>query len=341
MMSNNYPKISIIMPVYNSKNYIDAAINSVLKQTYKHYELIIVDDGSTDGSSEICDTYSDFYNVRVFHKPNGGVCSARNLGINVALGEYICFIDNDDEYEPEYCEKLIKIAEETDADVVKCGRKNIVVNIEGKVLFENCKSVEKNNNYSLDEFKDNYIEIKKTEIFCSVWNGLYKLEKVKTLGVFFDENIKNGNEDLIFNYKLLRKCETISIISEVLYKHYYRNGHSTSLKFNKNQVETRIEAVMIEFDFANSEQERKYILAEGIRECFRILSYCDEWDIRKKYSKFIEKQLLHDKNFIFWISRCREISIINKFELFFILLHLYNLYFLIRNLRRKIKTNGL
>lgn len=336
MKGRECPQISIIMPVYNSKDFIETAINSVLRQTYKSFELIIVDDGSTDGSSEVCDAYGNLSNVRVFHKSNGGVCSARNYGIKLAEGQYVCFIDNDDEYDPMYCEKLISAAKSTNADIIKCGRKNIVVTVNGNILSENSKTVKKDVNYCFNDFKRDYIYLKKIEIFYSVWNGLYKLDTIKTSGILFDEKVKNGNEDLIFNYKFVRQCESITVISDVLYNHYYRNGHSTSLKFNVNQINTRIEAIILELDLANTENERKYILTEGIRECFRILSYADDYKTKNIYSDFIEQKLSWEKGLICWVCKSKEVSTINKFELVLIWARCYNLYFMLRNLRRKV-----
>ena len=101
------PLISIIVPVYNKKEYIKSCIDSLLKQTYKNIEIILVNDGSTDGSNIICDEYSGYCNiVQIYHKNNAGVSSARNFGIVKAKGEYICFIDADDIVANNYVERL-------------------------------------------------------------------------------------------------------------------------------------------------------------------------------------------------------------------------------------------
>ena len=108
----NINKISIIVPVYNAKSYLSRCIDSILNQTYQDFELILVDDGSTDCSGEICDKYaSNDIRIRVFHKPNGGVSSARNLGLSKINGNYVIFVDSDDFLMPNHLEILAQYAE--------------------------------------------------------------------------------------------------------------------------------------------------------------------------------------------------------------------------------------
>lgn len=101
-------KFSIIVPVYNVKDYLDQCMDSLLNQTYSDYEILLIDDGSTDGSGDQCDTYSIYEQVRVFHKPNGGLSDARNFGIERADGEYLVFVDSDDWIEKQSLEKFVE-----------------------------------------------------------------------------------------------------------------------------------------------------------------------------------------------------------------------------------------
>ena len=113
--------VSIILPVYNAVNYIEKTITSVLNQTYKNFELIIVDDGATDGTSEICRNYAQKdYRISYYKQNNFGTAVARNRGIELAKGEYIAFLDHDDEYLPHFLEELLEISEEDD-ELIKCG----------------------------------------------------------------------------------------------------------------------------------------------------------------------------------------------------------------------------
>lgn len=113
--------ISVIIPVYNVEPYLRKCLDSVIGQTYRHLEILIVDDGSTDGSGKICDEYEKDKRVTVFHTENHGLSAARNLGLDNATGNWIGFVDSDDWIEPDMYEVLIKRAEETGADVIECG----------------------------------------------------------------------------------------------------------------------------------------------------------------------------------------------------------------------------
>ena len=111
--------ISIITPIYQAEKYLETLINSIINQTYHDWELLLIDDGSTDGSAEICDRYAQKDNrIRVFHKANGGIASARNQAMDMATGEYLAFADSDDWVEPYWLERLYKTAKEQEADIV-------------------------------------------------------------------------------------------------------------------------------------------------------------------------------------------------------------------------------
>jgi len=117
-------KISVIVPVYNAEKYLHFCVDSIINQTYKNIELILVDDGSSDSSPKLCDDYGAKYDfIKVFHKENAGQSSARNLGIKNATGEYISFVDNDDLIHPQYYEIISKIIEETKSQIVYCSKK--------------------------------------------------------------------------------------------------------------------------------------------------------------------------------------------------------------------------
>lgn len=115
------PEISVIIPIYNAKQYINACVESLLCQTLKDFEVLLIDDGSTDGSGSLCDELCKEYSfMRAFHKENGGAASARNLGLDKATGKYVIFVDADDTVYSQYLEKLYTAAEENNADMVMC-----------------------------------------------------------------------------------------------------------------------------------------------------------------------------------------------------------------------------
>ena len=211
-------RISIIIPVYNVEQYIRRCLNSILDQTYSNYEVLIVDDGSSDSSVDIAREYEAAdLRFNVFEKENGGQGSARNYGLARASGKYISFIDSDDWVHPEFLERLIHIMKMEHADVAMCNiqrvwddgiiSKNVVGNTSSRVV-------------------ENMEEFLKTASFV-VWNKLYKRELFQD--VWFPERIKY--EDFACLPTVLIKAKRISIISDVLYNYYWRLGSTT----NSNQ----------------------------------------------------------------------------------------------------------
>ena len=130
-------KVSIIMPVYNSEKYLEHAVNSILSQDFDDFELILVDDGSPDNSGQICDDFAKKdKRVKVIHKQNGGICSARNAGLDLAQGEYIGFCDNDDEYLPHLIKDNYLLAKEHNVDLMRYAKIKRVEKDDGRVIVE-------------------------------------------------------------------------------------------------------------------------------------------------------------------------------------------------------------
>ena len=120
--SKSHVKVSVIIPAYNVECFIEQCIDSILAQSFDDFELILVDDGSTDRSGVICDEYTNIdARVKVVHQPNAGLPAARKVGINIAQGDYVLFVDADDWVDPQHIESLVKKAEKDKADVVLCG----------------------------------------------------------------------------------------------------------------------------------------------------------------------------------------------------------------------------
>ena len=225
-------KVSVIMPVYNSEQFLRQSVTGILDQDFSDYELILVDDGSQDASGAICDEFADrSEHVRVIHKQNGGICSARNAGLREAGGEYIAFCDNDDTVLPGFLRKPYETAVNTDADIVRFCRKRIVSQ-DGKTLFESTTGGTEQYVFSGKQIGERYTEIKKYG--SGVWTGLYRAEMLKKHSICFNEEMKVGMEDLFFNIQCLRHCRKIALLPEQLYIWQQRTEHSTSGKFNIN-----------------------------------------------------------------------------------------------------------
>ena len=122
----NKSLISVIVPIFKVESYLGKCIDSILSQTYKNIEIILVDDGSPDSCPQICDLYSEKDNrIKVIHKNNGGLSDARNAGLIVSKGEYVCFVDGDDFVETEYVERLYTAIKKCNADLAICGFKYV------------------------------------------------------------------------------------------------------------------------------------------------------------------------------------------------------------------------
>lgn len=227
--------ISIIVPVYNVEQYLSKCIDSLLVQTYKHFEVLLIDDGSPDNCPEICDCYAaQDARIKVFHKKNGGQSSARNLGLDHAKGEYIAFVDSDDYVSPFYLERLYQRITEDHADLSICGYQEIEQSAlnHSKTIMRNDGVVEQENVWRW-EIEGFYM------LAVALWNKLFKAELWKEL------RFKEGKyaEDSFSFTQYMKQVKTASVIPEALYFYVQRgdsNVHDYSVK-NLDSVEARLE----------------------------------------------------------------------------------------------------
>lgn len=200
--------ISIIVPVYNTEEYLERCIKSILDQSYTNFEVLLINDGSTDNSLEICKSWQKLdERIVVFSKKNGGVSSARNLGLRNAKGTYITFVDPDDYIYPEYLEVLKTLAEMNEADIVHCG-----------CFWENKKINDHGDFYIIDE--KNYFD---TTCGWTVWCNLYKKEIIQNNGILFDENISYA-EDSLFTLQVFSYAHKVVGTDKKLYFYEQKSG---------------------------------------------------------------------------------------------------------------------
>ena len=193
--------VSIIIPIYKAEKFIRRCIDSVLTQTYKDWELILVDDGSPDNSGRICDEYSQKDSrIRVFHKHNGGVSSARNIGLDEARGDRITFIDADDYVFKNYLEVLIS----SEADLVTCGFKGI----------NKMSSTPKKGYYEGTSFRTNIPIFYNTKQTATPWAKLFKRSIIESNNLRFDQALKL-TEDTVFVFHYLTGCSRGNYLSAV------------------------------------------------------------------------------------------------------------------------------
>ena len=148
-MTNQNPQISVLVAIYNVEKFLSQCINSILAQTYTNLEIILVDDGSTDTSGEICDKYATKDSrIKVIHKKNGGLVSARNAGLDAASGKYIGFVDGDDWIEPQTYQTALELLQQHQVDLVKWGKNKVVQHQITPIVLSCQAGVYRNNNKS-------------------------------------------------------------------------------------------------------------------------------------------------------------------------------------------------
>jgi glycosyltransferase involved in cell wall biosynthesis len=208
------PKVSVIVPVYNSEEFIHRCIDSILAQTFTNFECILIDDGSTDNSLDICNQYHKTDNrFIVIHQQNSGVSAARNKGLEISRGQYICFIDSDDFAQNNMLEKLFTAISNSNTDVVVSG------------YTENNKACTIcNEDFILSDLSTieivHYLEMR--QAFGLVWNKLFNKTILDTHTIRFPMSIKFG-EDMIFNLEYFRHVKTAYISHNNLYNYLHDN----------------------------------------------------------------------------------------------------------------------
>lgn len=217
------PLISIIVPVYNVKNYLVDCVNSIVNQTYKKTEIILVDDGSTDKSGKICDYLAEKDNrIKVIHKKNGGLSSARNAGMMIAKGKYIGFVDSDDKISKDMYEILLNNMLKTGSKISICGRYYVYPDGTKKIRYKEKSNVTQMN------AKEAIIRMNSFSSFdMAAWDKLY--DKKIFNKIYFPEG--KLSEDFFIMYKLFIKAKKICYTPQPLYYYFQREG---SISHSKN-----------------------------------------------------------------------------------------------------------
>lgn len=275
--------VSVVVPVYNAEEYLNRCVDSLLKQTLKEIEIILVDDGSTDLSSQICDEYEkNNSNIKVLHLENGGPARARNKGIEIATGEYIGFADSDDYCHPEQFEKLYQNAKDNNSDIAMCS-----------FFVDSVKGLEP----IIIPFKSLYnsnAEIKNDVVKCfygeyvhglnSLWIKIFRMSLLNDNNIRMDETLKRA-EDMWFVFDALKVSNVFSYINDNLY--YYYQNESSIMHNSKND------------SYEHWVRNRKRLLKENEEFDFEI-------DNNLFYKDFIYKTIMF----------CRDKIKVNEFDVF-------------------------
>lgn len=223
----NQPKISMIVPVYNVEQYLERCVKSIMNQSYSNLEILLVDDGSTDKSAGICDALSLLdCRVKVIHKQNGGVSSARNVGLAVSTSEYVMFVDADDWLDSMLCESLLYAS--NNADFIITGYSWITKNKTEVVSMESQM-------YQFPIDAENMFEkLYGNHLLNAPWGKMYKRNVIGEQQ--FDKRIELG-EDLIFNLRYLSKCSNIVYIDGGGYFYNCANDNAATKRMRENDLE--------------------------------------------------------------------------------------------------------
>lgn len=240
------PKISVLIPVYNVELYLRRCVDSALAQTLQELEVILVDDGSPDNSPAICDEYAEKDDrIRVIHKPNGGLASARNAGMSIATGEYLFFLDSDDWLELDGLERLYKVAEKYQVDFVRY--RAIRTGWPGMELNAPCMME------PVRELHEGYYDLAaiRNEVYprllvtpqltmgavVGAWGSLYRLDFLRKNQLAFYEEVK-FSEDLVFSARVVRAASSFYFVDTPGVYHYFYNPNSISKSFRAGRWES-------------------------------------------------------------------------------------------------------
>ena len=220
--------ISVIVPVYNVENYLDRCVDSIVNQTYKNLEIILVNDGSTDSSGRKCDEWKKKDNrILVVHKKNGGLSDARNAGLEVANGTYIGFVDSDDFISLDMYRILLKTMIETNSDIVECNRRSFT---DSDIIHE-----ANTDSFSVEVFDTEKALLElilERKLKQTAWNKLYQRQIITTL---FE--VGKINEDEYWTYQIFGKANTIAAVNAELYYYYQRESSIMHEKYSLKRLD--------------------------------------------------------------------------------------------------------
>lgn len=301
-------KVSIIMPVYNSEKYLKDTIESVIKQTYNRIELIIVDDASTDDSYNICKEMQNGDDRIILQRiENGGVSKARNLGLKLASGDYIMFIDSDDLYDEKIVEKMINSIENNDWGVCLFEK----LDNKGKI---HKKKIKENINIEKIDYFISFLQ--KNDLFNNVWNKIYKRDIILENNITFNEEISIA-EDLEFNLKYIEKIKKITYVDEYLYT-YRLSTNGLNYSYHKDRIEIRKKLYKYQKElFLKNNYDVSLITNEYIKICLAELKQLN-WLKNNNQINIKIKEILRDKDRQKELQTIKKQGIIYKFLIFFL-----------------------
>ena len=279
-ITSKQPYISIVVPIYNNDKYLRECIESIITQTLKNIEVILVDDGSSDKSPQICDEYAEKdYRIKVIHKKNAGMGAAYNSGIKAACGKYIGFVESDDYISSQMCEELYNLAETNNVDVLKTDY-NIFVGDGDKREFSYKKVVKNTNNYYNCLISPQYdIDVFKTDNV--IWNGLYKHSFIIDNNIHFNETLGASYQDNGFYFQTYCFAKKMWILDKAFYQ-LRRDNPNSSVKSKE-----KVFCICDEYDFIEKILNKHPIVKHRIYPMFLLRKYYNYmWTLNRVGDEF-------------------------------------------------------
>lgn len=297
----NNIKVSIIIPVYNSEKYLRQCLDSVVKQTLKDIEIIVINDGSTDNTLKIIQEYATKYkNIKIIDKQNEGCYKARNIGLETATGEYIAFLDSDDYIESNIYEKLYLKAKQTNADIVSS---NYYISQNNKLkvvdFSSSAKLLEKSNN--------KVIGAKNIILDAIIWNRIFKRQMLVEKQITFHSDIYMA-DDAFFHIITMLNAEKIVYISDILYTYRILRKNSITASYNERNFDCiKVARRIFDYAIANNKnsfmpQVVAYVLRLNILGYNRIGFFYKE-QYFKQMCKFIDDYSITSRTKIAFIKK--------------------------------------
>ena len=236
-IDDSAPWVSVVLPVYNSTAYLPAMLDGLLGERGVPFEVILVDDGSTDGSGELVDSYAARDpRVVAAHQGNSGLCAARNAGLRLARGEYVTFCDDDDLVLAGFVSDNYRVARDADADCVRFGVEHRNIDDGGRALRVR-RHVPRKAAVVRAEWMPAHVRGLDYGI-QGVWSGLYRTRVIREHGIVFEETFRQGYEDCLFNDEFMVHAKSYALNPNIYYVWMQRNSHSVSTKVTANGFES-------------------------------------------------------------------------------------------------------
>ena len=336
------PLLSVIVPVYNTKKYLRECLDSILAQTYQNYEIILVDDGSTDGSAEICDEYAQNYEeVRVIHKENCGLLHTRKVGFYESCGEYISYIDSDDYIEPQMYDYMIEKLSKYNADIAIC---NMAFDINGERkdfpcfsyggFFDKEKLVKEVYPYML--YSDNS---QKTSLPPSLCNKIIRKDILKKALEYADNTISLG-EDALCSFPCLLDAESVYICENKYFYIYRQVSNSLTKAYDEKLLDKFCLLItLLNKSFADrgfdDKNQLDFYAVKGSLECIRNQLLFDKKTITeriKKIEKYLDFPIIKRS---FENVATKKIDNVTQVKLFLVKKHYYKILFLLLLIKKQ------